>query len=111
MSDDDVPTPADVPPGTPRDRVRTVLVVGAVLLVAGLVATAVLALRPVGFASFGWFAYLPVDGTASLPGVMVLRRELAWTVLATGVGAVLVRGAVGYRRGRRAADRGRALPR
>ncbi|WP_298456086.1 hypothetical protein [uncultured Cellulomonas sp.] len=101
---DGAPGPAPGQPGPKaptHDRARTVLVAGVVLLVAGLITTVVLVLRPVGVADFGWFAYAPLSGEVYLPGVVVVHPGALWGGLVAGAGAVLVSGAVGYRRGRR----------
>ena len=86
--------PSPVPP--PR-RPRVATVVLAVLLLVGvglLVAASWTASRP---ASFGWFAYAPVSGTAFVPsGVFGIGRAAFFA----GSGALLVGGAVGFLVGR-----------
>ncbi|WP_264029657.1 hypothetical protein [Cellulosimicrobium sp. SH8] len=86
--------PSSVPP--PR-RPRVATVVLAALLLAGvglLVAASWVASRP---ASFGWFAYAPVSGTAFVPSGAFGTGRAA---LLAGAGALLVGGAVGFLVGR-----------
>lgn len=86
--------PSSVPP--PR-RPRVATVVLALLLLVGvalLVAASWVASRP---ASFGWFAYAPVSGTAFVPsGALGVGRA----AFLAGAGALLVGGAVGFLVGR-----------
>ncbi|MFF2268330.1 hypothetical protein ACFVTZ_08685 [Cellulosimicrobium cellulans] len=78
-----------------RPRVATVVL--AVLLLVGvglLVAASCVASRP---ASFGWFAYAPVSGTAFVPSGVFGTGRAAFLA---GAGALLVGGAVGFLVGR-----------
>ncbi|MFF2453262.1 hypothetical protein [Isoptericola sp. NPDC058082] len=53
--------------------------------------------RPVGYASFGWFAYAPLSDTAFVPGTS--RWVLMWVLF--GLGALLVGLGAGFLLGRR----------
>ncbi|MFE6234666.1 hypothetical protein [Cellulosimicrobium sp. NPDC057862] len=86
--------PSSVPPPR-RPRVATVVLAALLLVGVGLlVAASWVASRP---ASFGWFAYAPVSGTAFVPsGVFGVGRA----AFLAGAGALLVGGAVGFLVGR-----------
>ncbi|KON74733.1 hypothetical protein M768_02015 [Cellulosimicrobium cellulans F16] len=82
-------------PSPRRPRVATVVLAALLLVGVGLlVAASWVASRP---ASFGWFAYAPVSGTAFVPsGVFGIGRA----AFLAGAGALLVGGAVGFLVGR-----------
>lgn len=92
MSDGDAPVPE---PGDSRRRRDTWIAVLSMVVGAGMIVWVLT--RPVGFASFGWFAYAPLSGTTFVPGS---SRLVVMSVL-LGVGTLLVGLGGGFLLGRR----------
>lgn len=79
---------------------RLAAAAGCALVLTGIV------LFLVGGASaggFGWFAYAPLSdgGPVFAPGITLVRPIQWWGVVAVGLGACLISGALGYALGRR----------
>ncbi|MEL7977358.1 hypothetical protein AAG589_15960 [Isoptericola sp. F-RaC21] len=86
--------PGDGPAG-PRTRRGTWLAVASIVVGGGLVVWALV--RPVSYASFGWFAYAPLSGTTYSP----VAPGLAVTLGLFGAGALLIGLGAGFLLGRR----------
>ncbi|HWV76242.1 MAG TPA: hypothetical protein VN027_02905 [Isoptericola sp.] len=92
MSDEDAPAPE---PGESRRRRDTWVAVLSIVVGAGMIVWVLT--RPVGYASFGWFAYAPLADTTFVPGS---SRLMVMSVL-LGLGTLLVGLGGGFLLGRR----------
>jgi heme/copper-type cytochrome/quinol oxidase subunit 1 len=82
-------------PANPRTRRGTWTAVLAMVVGAGMILWVLT--RPVGYASFGWFAYAPLSDTTFVPGSS--RLVVMWVLF--GLGALLVGLGGGFLIGRR----------
>ncbi|KQP01670.1 hypothetical protein [Leifsonia sp. Leaf264] len=74
-----------------------VAIAGGIVALIGMIALLV----PAPAASFGWFAYQPLDQSVFLPSMSLLSPTTIWGALALTVGLLVVAFSAGFLIGRR----------